>query len=174
MTLREIVCMWAIKRFLKMVGFLYLPFFRDKVLDFAVLFFLSRELSDCIDAKISTDSLYSPGSFFLLSYLQEPKSTSSQQYSKRYLCFLLLFFDNFGQWEGELIQHDSTVVLLGMPLAIYSGISIVLLANRLLPLVINFEYSKIVFVSTSVDRRNSCIVAPFQLCQNLSAIEILF
>jgi hypothetical protein len=148
--LREIVCMWAINCSLKMRGFLISAIFQGQGwLDFAVLFFLSRELSDCIDAKISTDSLYSPGSSFLLSYLQEPKSTNSQQYSKKGICvfyFSLITSDNERMNWFNMIQ---LLFFLAMPLAIYSGISIVLLANRLLPLVINFEYSKIVFVSRS-------------------------
>ena len=107
-------------------------------------------------------------SFYRIYRNQKAQAVSS---TVKDIC-VFYFFDNFGQWEGELIQHNSTAGLLDMPLAIYSGISIVLLANRLLPLAINFEYSKIVFVSRSLYRRNCCIVAPFQLCQNFSAIQI--
>lgn len=148
-----------------MRGFLISALAETRVIRFCSFIFSIIESSDCIDAKISTDSLYSLGPSFILSYLQEPKSTSSQQYSKSYLCFLLFLItlDNERVNWFNIIQ---LLVFLAMPLSIYSGISIVLLANRLLPLAINFEYSKIVFVSRSLYRRNSCIVAPFQLCQN--------
>jgi hypothetical protein len=68
-------------------------------------------------------------SFYLIYRNQKAQAASS---TVKDICVFYFFFDNFGQWKGELIQHDPTVVLLGMPLAIYSGISIVLLANRLL------------------------------------------
>jgi len=68
-------------------------------------------------------------SFYLIYRNQKAQAASS---TVKDICVFYFFFDNFGQWKGELIQHDLTVVLLGMTLAIYSGISIVLLANRLL------------------------------------------
>ena len=112
MALREIVCTWAINRSLKMRGFLIFAIFQGQGrLDFAVLFFLSRESSDCIDAKISPGSLYSPGSSFLLSYLQEPKSKAVSSTVKD-ICVFYFFFDNFGQWEDELIQQDSLLFFL--------------------------------------------------------------
>lgn len=152
-----------------MRGFLISALAETRVIRFCSFIFSIIESSDCIDAKISTDSLYSLGPSFILSYLQEPKSTSSQlvqKYSKRYLCFLLLFLITLDNERVNWFNIIQLLVFLAMPLSIYSGISIVLLANRLLPLAINFEYSKIVFVSRSLYRRNSCIVAPFQLCQN--------
>lgn len=123
-----------------MRGFLISALAETRVIRFCSFIFSIIESSDCIDTKISTDSLYSLASSFILSHLQEPKSTSSQQYSKRYLCFLLfLTLDNERVNWFNIIQ---LLVFLAMPLSIYSGISIVLLANRLLPLAINFEYSK--------------------------------
>lgn len=124
-----------------MRGFLISALAETRLIRFCSFIFSIIESSDCIDTKISTDSLYSLGSSFILSYLQEPKSTSSQQYSKSYLCFLLFLItlDNERVNWFNIIQ---LLVFLAMPLSIYSGISIVLLANRLLPLVINFEYSR--------------------------------
>lgn len=123
-----------------MRGFLISALAETRLIRFCSFIFSIIESSDCIDTKISTDSLYSLASSFILSHLQEPKSTSSQQYSKRYLCFLLfLTLDNERVNWFNIIQ---LLVFLAMPLSIYSGISIVLLANRLLPLVINFEYSR--------------------------------
>lgn len=129
-----------------MRGFLISALAETRLIRFCSFIFSIIESSDWIDAKISTDSSYSLGSSFILSYLQEPKSTSSQQYSKSYLCFLLFLItlDNERVNWFNIIQ---LLVFLAMPLSIYSGISIVLLANRLLPLAINFEYSKTVFVS---------------------------
>lgn len=124
-----------------MRGFLISALAETRLIRFCSFIFSIIESSDCIDTKISTDSLYSLASSFILSHLQEPKSTSSQQYSKRYLCFLLFLItlDNERVNWFNIIQ---LLVFLAMPLSIYSGISIVLLANRLLPLVINFEYSR--------------------------------
>lgn len=123
-----------------MRGFLISALAETRLIRFCSFIFSIIESSDCIDTKISTDSLYSLASSFILSHLQEPKSTSSQQYSKSYLCFLLfLTLDNERVNWFNIIQ---LLVFLAMPLSIYSGISIVLLANRLLPLVINFEYSR--------------------------------
>lgn len=124
-----------------MRGFLISALAETRLIRFCSFIFSIIESSDCIDTKISTDSLYSLASSFILSHLQEPKSTSSQQYSKRYLCFLLFLItlDNERVNWFNIIQ---LLVFLAMPLSIYSGISIVLLANRLLPLVTNFEYSR--------------------------------
>lgn len=124
-----------------MRGFLISALAETRLIRFCSFIFSIIESSDCIDTKISTDSLYSLASSFILSHLQEPKSTSSQQYSKSYLCFLLFLItlDNERVNWFNIIQ---LLVFLAMPLSIYSGISIVLLANRLLPLVINFEYSR--------------------------------
>lgn len=124
-----------------MRGFLISALAETRLIRFCSFIFSIIESSDCIDTKISTDSLYSLASSFILSHLQEPKSTSSQQYSKSYLCFLLFLItlDNERVNWFNIIQ---LLVFLAMPLSIYSGISIVLLANRLLPLASNFEYSK--------------------------------
>lgn len=125
-----------------MRGFLISALAETRLIRFCSFIFSIIESSDCIDTKISTDSLYSLASSFILSHLQEPKSTSSQQYSKRYLCFLLLFLITLDNERVNWFNIIQLLVFLAMPLSIYSGISIVLLANRLLPLVINFEYSR--------------------------------
>lgn len=128
-----------------MRGFLISALAETRLIRFCSFIFSIIESSDCIDTKISTDSLYSLASSFILSHLQEPKSTSSQlvqKYSKRYLCFLLLFLITLDNERVNWFNIIQLLVFLAMPLSIYSGISIVLLANRLLPLVINFEYSR--------------------------------
>jgi hypothetical protein len=50
-------------------------------------------------------------SFYLIYRNQKAQAVSSTV--KKVSVFFTSIFDNFGQWEDELIQHDSTVVLLG-------------------------------------------------------------
>lgn len=100
-----------------MRGFLISALAETRLIRFCSFIFSIIESSDCIDTKISTDSLYSLASSFILSHLQEPKSTSSQQYSKRYLCFLL-----FLTLDNERVNWFNIIQLLVFLACLYRSI----------------------------------------------------